>query len=75
MVASPQGRPAGNSAVLSPRPAVLPRSGRLEGDDVAVRVRAGLSLLGVSVMVGVVTAGLITVAIFMVGLVFRRALG
>lgn len=45
------------------------------GDDLAVRVRAGLSLLGVSVLVGAVAAGLITVAIFLAAVVLRRALG
>lgn len=44
-------------------------------EDPGVRVRAGLSLLGVSVLVGAVTAGLITVAIFMASVVLRRALG
>ena len=44
-------------------------------DDISVRIRAGLSLLGVSVLVGAVTAGLITVAIFMASVVLRRALG
>lgn len=44
-------------------------------EDPGVRVRAGLSLLGVSVLVGAVAAGLITVAIFMASVVLRRALG
>lgn len=46
-----------------------------EPEDRAVRVRAGLSLLGVSILVGAVTAGVITVALFMAAVVLRRALG
>ncbi|HUR23742.1 MAG TPA: hypothetical protein VMZ73_07725 [Acidimicrobiales bacterium] len=53
------------------------RAGRraLDMDSTALRVRAGLSLLGVSVLVGAVTAGLITLAIFMASVVLQRALG
>ncbi|HVE47290.1 MAG TPA: hypothetical protein VNA57_11160 [Acidimicrobiales bacterium] len=51
------------------------RSSMEPADDLSVRVRAALSLLGVSVLVGAVTAGLITVAIFMASVVLRRALG
>lgn len=59
----------------------FPRSPQASGlslepvEDLGVRVRAGLSLLGVSVLVGAVAAGLITVAIFMASVVLRRALG
>lgn len=44
-------------------------------DTTARRVRAGIGLLGVSVLVGTLAAGLITMAIFLAGVVLRNALG
>ncbi|MDP9402788.1 MAG: hypothetical protein M3P85_05520 [Actinomycetota bacterium] len=72
----PQSVPGVPEAVPPPRssPPLRPAVAR-DADDVAMRVRAGLSLLGVSVLVGAVAAGLITVAIFMAAVVLRRALG
>lgn len=71
-------RPTGGDVLpaAAPRSQRLPSGGHaLDSRDTAVRVRAGLSLLGVSVLVGAVAAGLITVAIFMAAVVLRRALG
>ncbi|MEO7836491.1 MAG: hypothetical protein ABIS21_02480 [Acidimicrobiales bacterium] len=69
-------RPATAAVTPSPRSSAWRVHGlEPESHDMAVRVRAGLSLLGVSLLVGAVAAGLITVTIFMVAVVLRRALG
>ena len=52
--------------------AVPPREVRLEPSH---RVRSAFGLLGVAVLVGTVLAGLITVAIFVISVALRRAIG
>ena len=64
----PRSAPATGSRTAPPRPqpVVVERSHR---------VRSAFGLLGVAVLVGTVVAGLITVAIFIISLALRRAVG
>lgn len=44
-------------------------------EDLGHRTRAAAALLGVSVVVGVVLAGMVTIALFLAGVALERALG
>ncbi|MDP9387539.1 MAG: hypothetical protein M3Q48_06310 [Actinomycetota bacterium] len=69
-------------ATVVPPPAVRHEAARVEAppepaepSEAWVRVRSGLGLFGVAVLVGAIVAGLVTLVVFALGLALRRALG
>ena len=74
-VAESRPTPAPRITRPRPAPAVRPSAPARMAADVTHRVRSAFGLLGVSLLIGTVMAGLITVILFALSLALRRAVG